>query len=231
MGTGRLYLSGGSGDFCSLPDLAAYDTAGSIDVRLDVAPDVLNVVQYWISRASTTYLWRFFLSSKALAARIWDSGSTADNLDTGTITANAGDRIHLRAVINFTAGNMEGYFRGAVAAAVNDLDSDSNWTSTASSPDALVAADLKQGTDPIQIGAVGGAPSLAGYLYRALFYHGTNSTGTKQMDVDFTDLSSAEVAAKAFTENSANAATVTINGTGWSYEAGAPPNLMMLGVG
>ena len=52
-------------------------------------------------------------------------------------------------------------------------------------------------------------------LYHTLMYDGI--AGTTVFDADFTDLTLAEAAAGSFVEDSANAVTVTINGSNWRY--------------
>lgn len=49
--------------------------------------------------------------------------------------------------------------------------------------------------------------------------------GSSVFDADFTDLTPAEITAKAFVEDSANGATVTLNGAAWTYTV-VVPNLV-----
>jgi len=61
----------------------------------------------------------------------------------------------------------------------------------------------------------GSQEPLAGKVHQVQVYNGIN--GTLVFDADFSTLSAAEVAAASFTESSSNAATVTLNGSGWYY--------------
>ncbi len=54
---------------------------------------------------------------------------------------------------------------------------------------------------------------MSGYLV----IDGTGGNHASTPDAAALDITSAEIAAKAFTEDSANAATVTLNGTAWRY--------------
>lgn len=232
MSGGYWYTDGSNGTAATAPDLAAYDTAGDIDVRLDVAPDTYTGTFYLMSRYNSGFLWRLGTANGVQNGRIYDSGSTVENLTGVAIPANllvsAGDRIHLRWQIDF-GGNVTFYGRDVATAAANDLSSDSNWTQL--DQDALTNTDLKQGADYIAVAAQGGADTggQAGYYYRAMFIHGTSyASGTVQFDADFTSLTPAEVAAGAFTESSANAATVTFQGSGWSAVAGAKKSFTKL---
>ncbi len=224
MGTGYLTLPTGSAAWVSLPDIAAYDTAADIDLRIDLAPLAVAGTQYWCGRADT---WRGYLSGYDISAmRYWDSVAASQTVSKDGWNLQAGDRAHLRNVLDFTAGTWQAFYRKGSAVTDNALDSDSNWTALATV--ALTLADLQQSAADLIIGANGyKATGLAGDYRRFLFYHGTDSTGTKQADVDFTDLTGAEVGAGSFVEDSANAATVTIGGSGWSYNAGLGSMLLM----
>lgn len=184
----HLLLSGTTGDYALGADNAAYDTAGSIDVRADIEPDAVNVTQYVVSRFNgVDNLWRLFLANTSLAGRYISAGGSTENVTVNTLIT-AGNRWQVRWVIDFGASEFRGYYRANSAGSIA-LSSDTGWTASSSNPDAIAITDLKQGADPIAVGATGatGASPFAGKMYRVQMYHGTSASGTLVFDADFSD--------------------------------------------
>ena len=71
----KWYTDATVGTAAVAPDIAAYDTAGDIDVRLDIAPDSLAVSGRAISRFNSGFLWNFGTSSGNMFGQIYDSSS------------------------------------------------------------------------------------------------------------------------------------------------------------
>jgi hypothetical protein len=221
MGVGYFKQNGPSpsDNYAEVADAAFLDTAGSIDVRSEFVPEEITGVTYYFARFGTDNLWRFGKSGSAFIGRLYDSSSTQEDISRGSYTPVVGQREQVRLVLNFISGEAEFYYRQGATAEANALDSDDNWTALLVRT--LTSADLKQGDSRLVIGNYDPTSSgMPAQLRRFIYYHGTDSTGTKQIDADFTSLTQAEIAAGEFTEDSANAATVTLNGTGWTAAPG-----------
>lgn len=232
MGSGYLQLSGGSGDLVTVAHSAGLNTVASVDLRIRLSDVSVTGTNRRLMRrddggANRVFDW-YLDSDASLALRFFNSAAAQDGIHSQSMVSIAGLTVDLRAVINFISGDLEWFDRRSPSVA---LPSDTGWNALGT--DALTNTDLAEKTEEVAVGgSISGADLLDARLYRSMLIHGVDGTGTVAMDANFSTMTQAEIDAKAFVEDSANAATVTINGTGWSAVADTPAtSMMLLGMG
>ncbi len=230
---GFLTTEGTSGNYPSISDSAALSITGDIDLRVDMAPAVWSAQQMWIAKHGTAgqRSWFFYRSGAAAFRWRWsEDGSTDQALQANDFIKDDGTRWQMRLthdVDNGAADSLITYYDRDPALGLS-LDDDTNWTTVGTDLTGATTSFF-DGTFAVYVGTtVAQGDKFIGDIYQAVIKDGIN--GTTVLDADFTDLTPAEVAAAAFTEDSAQAATVTLNGTLWSYVSDSSP-LMLLGVG
>ena len=226
MGTGVLTLPGASGEYVSTPDAAPLDIVGDLELRFRGRDDGTRTrfVSKWEQVNHNSFTLEQDGGDKL---RLYWS-------EDGTVPKNA-----ISTVAYTLPGSGPMWYRVTF-----DVDND------ASGYDVKFYTSDTDTNDPAsvswsQLGAtvVGGAPTSIfsldsivevgssdggafgqhnGTVYRAQILNGIG--GTVELDADFTDLTVGEVAAKAFIEDSVNAATMTINGSAWTYDYGVTIN-------
>jgi hypothetical protein len=217
-----LWLPGGAAADISwsTPDAAALDITSDIDlrakVRLNTDLEQWHVCKYVTTGNQRSYGLLQTSGSSAINVRLSQDGaahtlyqSTSTLIDEGV---SVGSDVWMRATVNFTSQEILFYYSTDVT---NDPDAVSTWTQLG---DAVATAytALHSGTAELSAGYNNGLSyATVGRQYAAAVYDGID--GTKVFHADFTDLTAAEVTAGAFTEDSANAATVTLNGDAWAY--------------
>ena len=229
---GSVGEAGLTGDYLSLPgvdddnaetlDSAALSVAGDIDIRLDLAKD-----SYSGSDDSPLSKRQGSGTEEAYGVRIdnatpklwWSADGSAviqKDATAGMSGLSARDRVHVRVTLdvdNGAAGNdVKFYWRNVANAAANALSSDSNWTQLGSTVTTASTTSIFDGNLSVVIGSLrdgSGYGPFGGKIYRVMIYDGIS--GTVEFDADFTTQTAG---ATSFTEDSANAATVTINQSG-----------------
>lgn len=213
---GYTYLPGVAGNYLSTPDSAALSITGDIDIRARVTLDdwTPSASMMLVDKldAAGQYSYDFYVTSGGyLYFRSSVDGAVFRNAGSSTIVGLADGAIGwVRATRNATTGDVK--FYTASGALANPTAGDFTQLGTTVSAGAGAIFD---GTKTLLLGANGGGVSspLAAKLYRAQIRNGLD--GTLVFDADLT---TKPCGARTFTESSASAATVTINGT--SAQAG-----------
>lgn len=220
-GTQYLYKPTKDGaNYCSLPDIPAYNWAASLDVRLALRRD------NWASTG-----WNHFCGNYDSGTGGFYFGSNNSNYPqlgwvtsggsptTGASTAlfssfaSAGELWCIRVTLlhdNGSTAELKYYYKATTAATAHtDCLSDSGWTQLGNTV-TPAKTSIGDSADILSIGTwvtdTNGAPG--GYYAFVLL---NSIDGTPVVDVDFTDRSNVVEPFTTFTESSANAATVTIN--------------------
>lgn len=217
-GYGRWNHDGTAGTAAITQDLAAYDSPGDFGLRLAFAPDAYGSTQYLMCRNSSDYLWTLHLSGSSLVVTVYDAVSGSFLGSRMLLSLNSGEEAHVWYQVD-ADGEAVVWVRRGSNVSIFGLDSDANWVRMPGS-DTVTVTEVKQGSSGIAIGAHGAAYAApcSGDYFRAIYFHGINvATGTIQLDADFTQLTDTDIANGYFTEDSANAATVTFQGDGNSF--------------
>lgn len=215
---GYLYLPGLTGNYASAPDIAAYTGAGIIRCAIRVALDDwtpaassslmghwTNTAQRgWMLDANTGGTLQFSVSADGAASTLTQASSAHSFVDGTAYWVGVEYDIGVGTLTFYKANDsasLPAFWAG--------------WTQI--STHALAAVTPFNSTQGLTIGIRGDGVTgpAAGKFYRALFY---TSTTTLQYDADFSThqintSNWSDTPKTTFVEASANAATVTINGT------------------
>jgi hypothetical protein len=205
-GTNYVYLTGASGNYLSVPDSAALDVTGDLDLRIKIAADdyVLAANQSLISKYGATgnnlsYWFRMFGGYLFLN---WSAdGSTGiSKQSTTTFSITNGTIKWLRATLdvdNGLAGNDVKFFTS---------DDGTTWTQLGTTVTTVGVTSIYASTAPLEIGGVDvGGNRVTGKIYDAQVLNGID--GTKVLDVDTSIIGSGS----ATSFNALTGQTVTIN--------------------
>ena len=199
------YLPGVASNYLSVPDSAALDITGDIDIRVKVAMDD------WTPAANSTLLakstpsnisYRFVVvpTTGTLRLTFTTDGTTTLSYDsTVAPTVSDGAVKWVRVTRAQAAGEVKFY----------TSDDGSSWTQLGTTVTGASTGAMFSGSAGVEVGSVSNGSSFlsAGKFYRAQVYNGIG--GTKVLDVDTSVLTSGSQT--TFTESSSNAATVTVN--------------------
>lgn len=215
-----LWLPGLSGSYASAPDSVPLSFTGDhtwlCRVALDKwVPSAANVVvakRSAVTAAGTTYA--FYVTTTGLIAFIHSDGTTLT--DTPTTRSSSAPTIADGAVlwILYSWRQSDGRIQYFTAPGSIADPAASDFTQLGSDRTGVTTA-MQNTTDILELGSqvTGTSSRMSGKMYRAIAYDGVFSTsafgGTKVFDEDFTTETEG---ATSVTEDSSNAATVTING-------------------
>jgi hypothetical protein len=198
-----LYLSGVGGNLLIVPDEAALDITGDIDIRLSVSLDDwtpasdMALIQKWVATGDqrsyrldllTTGRLRLFWSETGAAATI----RTADSTVAPTISD--GSPLWVRATLdvdNGASGRTIQFFTSSDGA---------SWTQLGATVTQASVTSIYAGTGQVECGS-----SVAGKFYRAQVFNGID--GTKVLDVDTSVITTG--AATSFTALTGQTVTIT----------------------
>lgn len=215
-----LHFPGVTGNFAWVLDDPTLDGTGTLEFIAKVNLDdwTPDANQIWISKWTGSAGYLFYLESASNDLKlIWrDSGPARIAQATVTPTITDGDWLWVRAVATEDGVDRDVFFYTSTDT-TNDPD-DVTWIQLGAEVVVLFgAADLTTNTTVVFVGAQSATvATMAGSIAAAR----VNFAGVTELDIDFTDLTTAEVDAGSFTEDSGNAATVTIAGTAWAYVRG-----------
>jgi hypothetical protein len=219
--TPALVLDGTSGTYASTPDSAAVSITGDIDVRAELALADWTPTGgcSFVSKGSGPGLRGWYLNLTAGGLLNWewsaDGTTTISKNSTATtgVTDLSGKWVRVtHDVDNGAAGNDVKFYLS---------DDGVSWTQLGTTVTTAATTSHFDSAQPVQIGTYASGTSLIGNVYRAQIYNGI--AGTLAFDADFTAQGSNTT---SFTESSANAATVTLNGNAhigprWTINGGA----------
>jgi hypothetical protein len=222
--TGGAYLSGSglvlggvAANSASTPDSAALSVTGDIDIAVRVG------LNSWTSPPVSAYLldkyivssqrsYQLFVGTNGLLRLNWsDNGtnvySSTSSVVTG-ITDGASKWIRVTLDVDDGAGNSATNFYTADDSATYPT----SWTQLGATITRAGTTNIFNSTNALTVGPPSGTSGSSGTFYRSIVKDGIG--GTTVFDADF---ATQTAEALAFTESSANAATVTINTTRYSY--------------
>lgn len=210
----NVYLPGVAGNYMSTPDAAALDITGDIDLRAYVSMDdwTPSSAQYLIAKYGNASNHSYILligTDGTVGIQWFADGSTVLGMGSTLATGLTNGSVKwVRATLdvdNGASGRTAQFFLS---------DDGITWTQLGTSVTQATATNIFSGTSPVNIGALtNSVGSMAGRVLRAQIYNGIN--GTLVLDVNPQVLTS--VSQTTFTEQSSNAATVTINKSGTGY--------------
>lgn len=184
-GTNYIYSPGASNNFLSVPDEAALDITGDIDIRVQVAldswtPAAINTLLAKFNTAGA-YSYRLFVNqTNGYLYLDWSTDGTVYVTSTSTVavSAAAGAVKWVRATLdvdNGAAGNTTTFYTS---------DDGVTWTQLGNTVVKAGTTSIFSGASNLYICDKGSATgqNLAGKVYRAQVYNGIN--GTLALDVD-----------------------------------------------
>ncbi len=218
---GYVYIPGAATEYPTSPDVAAIRVAGDLDARVDVAMDDWTpaatscFIGKWSSGATRSWHFRVEPTTGRLSLDWTPDGTNASGIlkiSSVAPTISDGARLQIRATLdvdNGASGNDVKFYTRASALGL-PLSDNTSWTQLGTTQTTAGITSIYAGVgDRLTIANLDAANFITtGKFYEALFMNGIN--GTVVFDSNFT---TKPVGANTFTESSANAATVTINGT------------------
>jgi hypothetical protein len=205
-----VYLPGVNQNYLSVPDSAALDITGDIDIRLRVAMDDWTPAGNQVlcgKWATNQFSYELTLTTSGTLAWNWSAdGTTSSNLTSSANLSSLADGAVKWVRVTFDVNN------GASGRTAEFFTSDdgTTWTALGTAQTSAGVTSIFAGTALLGIGArTNGPVACAAKIYRAQILNGIG--GTVALDVDTSVLTTGS--ATSFTEKSANAATVTINRT------------------
>ena len=225
-----IVFEGTEGNYASVPDDSSLDGTGTLEciVKVNQVDWTPAADEVWISKwdGSTGFL--FMLESDGADLRfVFSDGAIRSAQATVQPTVSDGDWLWCRAVATEDGSARDVFFYTSTDT-TNDPDL-VTWTQLGDEVVIVSAAgNLNANTEDVYIGSqTASASTMDGSMAAAKI----NFAGATALDVNFTTLTAAEVIAASFTEDSANAATVTLTGSAWTYVRGAGGGMLLLGVG
>jgi hypothetical protein len=210
-----MYLPGVVGNYIYTPDSAALSITGDIDIRLRVALDD------WTPATLTRLVSKRSIggSQESYELQISTSGVPAlilSNDGAALLATNPGGSPAVGAVdgttvwLRVTWRQSDGRVQFFTASGALTGPSSGDWSQLGTDVTMNAGSSIFDSTSVLGVGASSGGTSgmLAGKIYRTIIYSDLTETN-KVFDADF---SGKPFGANTFTESSANAATVTING-------------------
>ena len=202
-GLDYVYLPGVAGNFLSVPDEAALDITGDIDIRVQVAMDDWTPAAdqaLLAKRQAGQYSYSFLVLTTGTLrfAASTDGSTTAFNPSSTAATGFADGSFNwVRVTRNATAGEVK-FFTSSDG---------SSWSQLGSTVGGLSTGAMFNGSAPVEVGSftAGGSNPAAAKIYRAQVFNGI--AGTKVLDVDTSVITSG--AATSLTALTGQ--TVTIN--------------------
>jgi hypothetical protein len=203
---GYVYLPGVFGNFLSVPDEAALDITGDIDLQARVTFDETTAdVNYGIISKSDigsnrSFEWRFIGGIYGLTIEVSSNGSSVTQVDSrSTLPYGNGVPHWVRVTWRASDGRVQFF------TAPDQLSPPSSWTQLGTNKTAAVGS-LYAGTANVYVGARYTVTSpMSGRMYRAIIKNGID--GTTVLDIDTNSITSAS--ATSFT--AVTGQTVSIN--------------------
>lgn len=212
-GTG-LRMYGVASNNASTPDSAALDITGDIDIRVKVnlsdwtpAGTTYFVSKYTTGTPQRSY--RFYLSTGGFLNFQWSSDGSAALAGGSTVVTGITDGSTKWVRVTLDVNN------GAVGRDLSFYTSDdgSTWTQLGTTVTQAGTTSIYAGTGVVDFGSSDGAnANLIGTIYRAQVLNGIG--GTVAFDANFETVPADSF---AFSESSANAATVSLTTTRYSF--------------
>lgn len=183
-GTNYVYLSGVAGNNMTVPDAAALDITGDIDVRAYLAADdwspaaAQDLVAKW--QASPNLSWRFRVLSTGRLTFVWVTDGTTGTVQfkdsTVSIPFADGQAGWVRATLDVDNGSSQNEVKFFTST------DGVNWTQLGTTITSAGVTSIFSGTSQVEIGTSSSAGNFSGKVFRAQIFNGID--GTKVLDVD-----------------------------------------------
>lgn len=207
-----VYLPGRTGQYLSSPDANALDITGDIDLRVKVALDNYSVNNGLISKLNDTtnnYSYQFRVNNGGALRFVWSANGSATLVSDSSVATGIsnGDTKWLRVTLDVDNGATQNETKFYTS------DDGSIWTQLGTTITKSGTTSIFNSNAPLDIGQVYLNSFVAkGTFYRAQILNGIG--GTTAFDANFETVPADSF---AFTESSANAATVTLTTTRYSF--------------
>ena len=203
-----VYLTGANSNYLSVPDSAALDITGDLDLRVWCALDDWTpaAIQILIGKREANQIaYQMAIDTTGNVRLLWSTNGTAGILATSTVATGVADGTAkwVRATLDVNNG------AGGYSVQFFLSDDGTSWTQLGTTVTVAGVTSVFASTANLNVGArnSGGAEPAAGKFYRAQVLNGIG--GTVVCDVNMSVLTSGTQT--TFTESSSNAATVTVN--------------------
>jgi hypothetical protein len=213
-----MLLPGSSGDYSSVPDEAALDTAGDIDIRCAVSLDDWTpladnaLVSKWGSSGQLSYLIRLRSNGRLNFVHSADGTSEIASQTNVPPTVSDGELLLVKVTLdvdNGSGGHDKTFYTKTSTPpdAAADLDLDTGWTQLGNVETTAGVTSIFNSTSEVEQGSntSGTERNASGRFYAAIIKDGID--GTTVLNIDFTTQT---VGATSFTATSGQ--TVTVNG-------------------
>jgi predicted RecA/RadA family phage recombinase len=221
-GTNGLVLGGITGNYASTPDSAALSITGDIDIKAKVTmtdwtpAGTSAIVGKWTTTGDQRSYSLRILTGGQIALNTSSTGAGAQDVaGTSTVATGFADGATkwVRATLDVDNGSSQRVYKFYTS------DDGTTWTQLGTTVTTAGTISIFDGTGVLEIGsvAVGTGFLLTGTVHEAIVqdaFDTADNTSNLVFDADF---ASQTADALAFTEDSTNAATVTINTTRYSY--------------
>lgn len=202
-----VYLPGVAGNYLSVPDEAALDITGDIDVRVHVALDDWTPASDQVLLAKFSTQQSFILwvqgSSTGTLQWIWSTNGSTNTVKSATVTNGITDGTAKWVRVTHDVNN---------GAAGNDIkfwlsDDGVSWTQLGSTVTTAGTTSIFSSVTPVELGTRNGGTlsAASGRFYRAIVKNGID--GSTVLDIDSSVLASGSATSFA----AVTAQTVTIN--------------------
>ena len=222
-----LHLPRVAANFPSAPDTSELSITGDIDIRYRIAQSNLDTAngENFVSKYTTTGNQRsyqaYHVSGTSKISFGWSEDGTLILTEHSSVTLGSvgilDDQIYWgRVTMDVDNGSSDADIKFWYSADLTNDPLAVTWTQLGTTQNNGSTTSINDSTAVQRVGhhTTSSSPLLA-QVFRATVLDGIG--GTVVFDADFTNLSKADVEAGTFTEDSSNAATVTLNGDEWTY--------------
>jgi hypothetical protein len=207
-GLNHVYLPGVASNFLSVPDEAALDITGDIDIRVQVSADDWTpsaqgwIVTKWGAVGVARQSYSLVLNTNGTLRLYWTTDGDTDIFRSSTVATGLTDNSvkWVRATLdvnNGASGHDVAFYLS---------DDGATWTQLGTTVTTAGVTSVYSGDEPLRVGTANlGGTVFGGRIYRAQVFNGID--GTKVLDVD----TSVITTGAATTFNALTGQTVTIN--------------------
>jgi hypothetical protein len=215
-GVNCLVLDGAVGNYASVPDAAALDILGDIDLRIDCAANnwTAGAFQMLVYKNVSPYTTGYGLrikNSGGIIQLVWGNGSAeVVKESTAAPTVSNYGRLQLRATLDVDDGAGNNVVTFYTRASGTSLSVDTGWTQLGNAVTTAGTTSIGNSSAVLRVGDREGGLLFAGRVYQTVIKDGI--AGTTALNIDFSQ--SAKKLANGDTFVCATGQTVTLNSSG-----------------